>query len=54
MKDKQQAPMPPSRLFLILIDIVKFFLDSFDTSGRAIGANRDGRVPIATDVRLAA
>ena len=54
MKDKQQALMPPNRLFLATLDIVKSFLDSFETSGRAIGANRDGRVPIATDVRLAA
>jgi hypothetical protein len=54
MKDKQQAPMPPNRLFLTTIDIVKFFLDSFWTSGGAIGANSDGRVPIVTDVRLAA
>jgi hypothetical protein len=36
------------------IDIIKPFLDLFEKSGKAVGANDDGRVPLMMDVPLAA
>ena len=40
-------------VFPMPINIVKPFLDLFEKSGRAIGANCDGRVPVVRDVPLA-
>ena len=39
-------------VFPMPIDIVKPFLDLFEKSGRAIGANGDGRVPLTKGVPL--
>jgi hypothetical protein len=54
MEDEQQAAMPTSQSFLLLIDVVRRFLDLFGTSGKTIGADGDGRVIIAKNIPLAA
>src|ERR1700733_4824332 len=40
-------------IFPMPIDIIKPFLELFEKSGKAIGANGDGRVPLMKDVPLA-
>jgi hypothetical protein len=37
-------------VFQMSIDIIKPFLDLFEKSGKAVGANGDGRVPLMMDV----